>query len=418
MLHDQYEAHIKMMREEHKQEVNRLQAKLVHKDQTIARLQQQLARETSAKKKTLHSSWQPPYGIPGGNWAAKLTKPLSNRYFRDSDSWDTSYAKATLVPVNNRRGGYRPASAAKMLAMRTSIELEPAPPFDFDGTAYSHGWVVLAPNTWDAEEKILRRVEQLASGKVVLVSVRGRGTPREPVIQVEIESPVRLGANDRDVIAAGVSHMFRLHEDLGAFHRICRKRGGPWKAVTKGLGRLLRSPGLFEDIVKVICTTNIQWGGTKSMVAGLVKAHGKSYPGRPELQAFPAPATIAALTPAEFGESVRMGYRAPYVHELAQRITSGQLSLEALLDPEIPTPELKKRLLEIKGAGNYAVATLLMLLGRYDDLGVDTVARDFVARKYFGGRRPSDTQVVGIYADWGEWKYLAYWFDLWAGLNE
>jgi hypothetical protein len=74
--------------------------------------------------------------------------------------------------------------------------------------------------------------------------------------------------------------------------------------------------------------------------------------------------------------------------------------------------------LAIKGVGSYAAATLLMLLGRYDELAMDTVFRRFVSEKYFDGEQPSDADAQTIYADWGRWKYLAYWFDIWEGLEE
>lgn len=212
--------------------------------------------------------------------------------------------------------------------------------------------------------------------------------------------------------------MFRLDEDLDDFYSMCRGRGGQWKKVTAGLGRLLRSPSVFEDVVKIICTTNIQWGGTKKMVAGLVEAYGKPYPGDSGRKAFPLPEAIASVPPDEFAGAVRMGYRAPYVHELAERVATRKLDLEALLDPELPTTELKKRLLAIKGIGPYAAATLLMLLGRYDTLAVDTVCRDFVKKKYLDGRTPADAEIRRIYEGWGEWRFLAYWFDIWLGFHE
>jgi len=39
-------------------------------------------------------------------------------------------------------------------------------------------------------------------------------------------------------------------------------------------GRLLRSPDRFEDVVKMICTTNCAWGATERMVANLVNKIG------------------------------------------------------------------------------------------------------------------------------------------------
>ena len=77
-----------------------------------------------------------------------------------------------------------------------------------------------------------------------------------------------------------------------------------------------------------------------------------------------------------------------------------------------------KKLLEIKGIGNYAAATLLMLLGRYDELPTDTVFRDFVSKKYFKGKSVVEKKAQSIYKSWGKWKYLAYWFELWEMYNE
>ncbi len=302
--------------------------------------------------------------------------------------------------------------------MQTVLHLTPPAPFDFAGTAYSHGWVVLAPNAWIEDSRAMTPVDQLGGGNVVLLEIAGEGTARKPDIRVQVTHRGRLSGKDAGEIRARVARMFRLDEDLGDFYSMCRGRGGQWKKVTAGLGRLLRSPSVLEDVVKIICTTNIQWGGTKKMVAGLVEAYGKPYPGDSGRKAFPVPEAIASVHPGEFAGAVRMGYRAPYVHELAERVAARKLDLEALLDPELPTTELKKRLLAIKGIGPYAAATLLMLLGRYDTLAVDTVCRDFVKKKYLDGRTPADAEIHRIYEDWGDWRFLAYWFDIWLGFHE
>jgi 3-methyladenine DNA glycosylase/8-oxoguanine DNA glycosylase len=65
----------------------------------------------------------------------------------------------------------------------------------------------------------------------------------------------------------------------------------------------------------------------------------------------------------------------------------------------------------IKGVGPYATHTLLMRLGRYEDLAIDAEMRAFLARKYFDGKTPNDKEMRAVYEDWGKWRYLAYWFD-------
>lgn len=316
-----------------------------------------------------------------------------------------------------------------------TLEFDASGPFDFPGTAYSHGWVVLSPNAWDAELEVVERIHRLSSGPAVRLRIAA-GTDSD--LLVTVHTPGSLSRAGREEIAAAVGRMFRLEEDLSLFYALCAERGGPWTPVTEGLGRLLRSPTVFEDVVKTILTTNVQWGGTKRMTRELVEAFGEPWegvadadradeaaargtdgesPGLPP-RAFPTPEAIAEVPAERFAERVGLGYRAPYVHELARRVSSGELELEALGDSGLPTPELERELRSIKGVGPYAAATLLMLLGRYDELAVDSVFREFVSRKYFDGERVPDAELRAVYDPWGRWKYLAYWFDLWRGLEE
>jgi 3-methyladenine DNA glycosylase/8-oxoguanine DNA glycosylase len=72
-------------------------------------------------------------------------------------------------------------------------------------------------------------------------------------------------------LARAVRHMLRLDEDFSEFYDHCKLKGGTWGEIRIGTGHLLRSPTVFEDLVKVICTTNIQWSGTKRMVRELVR---------------------------------------------------------------------------------------------------------------------------------------------------
>ncbi len=147
----------------------------------------------------------------------------------------------------------------------TCLELDLPQPFDFKNLLQAHGWVDLLPNCYHAEEISFSRIEELSSAKVVELVI---AAPDERV-RVAIRHASRLSAGDLREVENRTRHMLRLDEDFTEFYRLCRRMGKPWSAMAPGKGRLLRSPGLFEDIVKVICTTNIQWGGTRRMVANL-----------------------------------------------------------------------------------------------------------------------------------------------------
>jgi len=150
------------------------------------------------------------------------------------------------------------------------------------------------------------------------------------------------------------------------------------------------------------------------MCRELTSRYGEPLPADQELHAFPTPDRLAQVDEPTLREECRMGYRAPYVCELAQRVASGALDLEALKHSTLPTPELRKELMTIKGVGGYAAANLLMLLGRYDYVPVDTWALKVVSNEFFGGEKITPKQVLSTFEKWGKWQGLAYWFWDWA----
>lgn len=153
------------------------------------------------------------------------------------------------------------------------------------------------------------------------------------------------------------------------------------------------------------------------MVKRLVENFGEVYSDDQQKRTFPLPEAIASISFDEFHAKARMGYRSEYVYILAQRVTSGELNLEALKRSSLPTKELKKELLSIKGVGNYAAANLLMLIGRYDELAIDSIFHTYMSERYFNGQQPTDKEACAIYDEWGKWKYLAYWFEIWDYYN-
>lgn len=108
-----------------------------------------------------------------------------------------------------------------------------------------------------------------------------------------------------------------------------------------------------------------------------------------------------------------MGYRAPSIHELAQRVVSRELDLESFKTSTLPTLELRKELLKIRGVGPYAAANLLMILGRSDFIPVDTYALKMVSHEWHRGRPVTPKQVEKAFSKWGEYKGLAFWFWDW-----
>jgi 3-methyladenine DNA glycosylase/8-oxoguanine DNA glycosylase len=291
------------------------------------------------------------------------------------------------------------------------IELAARPPFKWESVIRSHGWYLLAPLVYDPESRVLVKPEQLPNGRIVLMTMR----PLSSGVSVEVRG--RVNPRERREIGERVAWMFSLEQDLTAFYRAARREAMLAHVRREAHGRFLRSTTVWEDVVKVMMTTNIQWSGTKRLVRSLVDAFGESYEGRdgqPEmpLKAFPAPGRIAQTRESRL-RALGLGYRSPYLLELARGTASGKYEMEALKDPRLPTSEVRQALLALPGIGPYAAATMLMILGRHEYIGVDTEAHNNISKGFYGGRPVTEKEIQGQFEDWGAHKALAYWFWDW-----
>lgn len=283
--------------------------------------------------------------------------------------------------------------------------LPATPPFSLSAVVESHGWWQLPPFSWDASAGLLTRVEQLSSGRVVKLFVR------EGDDGVIVEAGEELTAAGE--ITEKVGWMLQLSQDFSEFYALAQDEPHLADVMRSAKGRILRSPTLFEDVVKTVLTTNVQWSGTIRMTESLVDQFGPSLPGDRSQCAFPTPDALA-----DAGESslraAGLGYRAPYVLDLAHSVVSGARDLEALSDKGLPSEEVHRRLLAITGVGEYAAASIMMLLGHYAFLPVDSWARTMVSREWYGGEPVGRAEVESAFEAWGSWKGLAYWFWNWS----
>jgi 3-methyladenine DNA glycosylase/8-oxoguanine DNA glycosylase len=289
------------------------------------------------------------------------------------------------------------------------FDLPARAPFRFLSVVKSHGWVQLAPFSFDEEGSTLSYIDRLSSGRLLEYQIS------EAAQGVTIKTE-KLTKPEQAEVSAHVTWMFGLDQDFSAFYAASRREPKLVHAEKLARGRVLRSPTLFEDVVKTILTTNTLWAATKRMNLNLIHQYGPSLAsmdGKTEKRAFPSPAEIAASSPEVLREAVRVGYRAPAIHELAVRIASGELDLESLKTSKLPTLELRKELLKIKGVGPYAAANLLLILGRGDFIPVDSWALKLVSYEWYDGGPVTSKQVEEAFEEWGEFKGLAFWFWDW-----
>ena len=228
------------------------------------------------------------------------------------------------------------------------------------------------------------------------------------------------GAAGAAAITAAVERMFCLDDDLSGFYAaVSADPDLAWAA--RGAGRLLRSPTVFEDVVKTVCTTNCAWSATERMVGALVGRLGEPAPGAPPGEvagrAFPTPQAMAAAGDDFYKDVARAGYRGPYLREIAARVAGGELDLEALLAArrdELPDEEVERTLLALPGVGPYAAAHVMLLLGRHSRLVLDSWTRPKYARLMGKpkGKLIADRTIQRRFRRYGDHAGLAFWLVL------
>lgn len=290
------------------------------------------------------------------------------------------------------------------------VALTPPVPFSLYSVIHSHGWVQLAPFEILDDDKALAYTMQLASGKVLRLQIR------QAASSISISTPDSLLPEEEVEIQQAVRWMLSMDSELEGFYEAAKDEPRLQKAIHKGAGRILRSPTLFEDVVKTILTTNTLWGATKSMTRKLVNLYGSTHQDDSEQHAFPNAERIAAIPEEELKDKVRVGYRAPYITGLARRVADSSLDLEGLRTSQLSSGELRSEFLKVKGIGPYAAANLLMLLGRYDYLPIDSWALKMVSLEWHNGAAVKPADVENAFSRWGRYKGLAYW--LWDWSNE
>jgi len=282
------------------------------------------------------------------------------------------------------------------------LEIEPPEDFSFFETLNAHGWRRLAPFDCNDTTQTLHRAEQMPDGEVAQLTI----CMGEHSIHVEVDRDVDAGELHKRVRV-----MFQLDVPIHRFHHYCATETKLKHIPGRKQGRMLCSPSLWEDCCKVILTTNTTWNRTVGMTKRFVDTFGSASPADSDRKAFPTPQQIAVIEYEEFEAKARFGYRNQSLYALAQLITNGERDLETYRDPSIESKILWKELLGLRGVGPYAASCLMIYLGRYERVNVDSWARMMVSKEL--GRPVSDSEVHEFFAPYGEWSGLVYHFYPW-----
>lgn len=218
-----------------------------------------------------------------------------------------------------------------------------------------------------------------------------------------------------DAIAAYVRDWFDMDRDLRPFLELAR-RDAVLSAAAERFGglRIVGIDDLFEALCWGIMGQQINLTFAYTLKRRFVERYGASasWNGR-RYWAFPSPADIAAIDPAELRELQFTGRKSEYVIGTARLMAEGKLSKEGLLAMPDWTA-MEKALVGIRGIGpwtaNYVLMRCLRMPAAFpiEDVGLHNALKFVLGRE----TKPSIAEIKELSSPWGDWKAYAT-FYLW-----
>ncbi len=286
-------------------------------------------------------------------------------------------------------------------------------PFSLKATALGHGWHECSPMSWCEGGGCLQVIERRGGMPVRLSLTSGGRRGHRVGVKVTVEA-MEMSDELLSLMRSRVRTMLRADADLSGFFELAESDEGLAPLVRVGAGRILRSASMTENIVKVICATNVNWAQAVKMInrIGQLGPHLKEFRSQ---NSWPTPAEILSAGEGYLLNVARVGYRAKSIMSFCRSVLEGTFDAEDLDVRALTasTQELYKRLLSIRGIGPSSANFLLGQLGRHEQMSIDSWTKTYVSRKHFGGRKATVRQIENVYARYGRWRNLVWWFEQW-----
>jgi 3-methyladenine DNA glycosylase/8-oxoguanine DNA glycosylase len=266
---------------------------------------------------------------------------------------------------------------------------------NLESIAKSHGWVNLSPFIWDEENKKILRFEIINSKQVKLILAQGNKK-----ITCFCYSSSALSPAEKKQLREKFLYMMGSEIELGGFINLAKILDPQiYDFASKGGARFLRATSLFEDVVKTLFTTNASWQFTQLMCRRLLEECPRQNPSVQDGRFFPALEEISAMPVSALEKRCKLGYRAPYLKNVARSfVENGSFS-------GWRTTEILNCLKDVKGLGEYSINHIGMLLGKYDQIPVDSEVRSYFRQV---GRPDDKESIYSHYENWHPYQFLAY----------
>lgn len=302
----------------------------------------------------------------------------------------------------------------------TTLTLQTPADYLLARDACSYGYFLLEPNHWHPDTLtfrttllthdgpttlLIRQKNTPRSADAVRSTKRAPGKPGEPLVARADRSLSRASRADVRTQLTRILRLDEPHSTIKDFHKLDPR------FKRSGRGRLMRSPTLFQDVIRTVTSCNVTWPSTVRMNRRLCETLGERSPsGR---YTFPTARKLSRTRPATLRARCAVGYRDQRITDLAKIFA--RCDHAHLEHPDVPIDELESILLSWPGIGPYAAANILQLLGRYERLPLDTESVRH-AKTVLGWTGSSPALMKRLdkhFEPMKHHRFRSYWFELW-----
>ncbi|KAJ1696801.1 hypothetical protein LUZ63_005313 [Rhynchospora breviuscula] len=364
------------------------------------------------------------------------------------------------------------------------LPLSEASAFDLEKAVCSHVLFMMAPNRWDPVSRTFHRPLRLSSSPSTSLPVSISQSSSSDVLEICVSGTDCLCTQDQEAILGQVRRMLRISEgddrvvlEFHKLHDMAKKKGfgrifrspslfedmvkcillcnctfSRTLAMAKALCALqleLKAGNFSEDFTpKAPHTKELKRKRAKqkrkSKVATKLETKFEKCIEEPtddltemandsndqddevEIGDFPTADELAALDAEYLGRRCLLGFRAERIVYLAQSVVRGDVQVkkmeELCNDSNMFSfyDTLYSQIFSIPGFGPFTCANVLMCLGYFHKIPVDSEAIRHLksVHKINCAIATIEKEIEAIYGKYAPFQFLAYWFELWEYYEE
>jgi DNA-3-methyladenine glycosylase II len=293
-----------------------------------------------------------------------------------------------------------------------SVEFEPVPPYSFELTVRKPaGWSWSAPDEV-FENGVLWTATRFGS-KLLGLRLKSMGTVRKPRVLCVVFAEEKMSSALKVDVTRMLRRALRVEEDISEFYALARNDSILHGVVKDLYGmRIVAWPELFPALILAVTLQMAPMKRSNQMMDLLTRNYGDRISfGAKTVMYWPSPEKIAGVTADELKAKAKLGYRAENLVSIASALQSGFPTMDQLW--EMTPEEAKKRLLSLRGIGDYSAEIVMPRMGFPLDVWSAKIFHVLFFNKEPESPREAIAAVKRIAEEkWGRWRGYAFVYVL------